>query len=64
MKEDLSTRKQSAKITSNPSFVKLAMKNMVKKSNQSIYHFLLTTIGFGIFILVIAVLGRPSIPNP
>ena len=45
-----------------PSFVKLAMKNMVRKGNQSIYHFGLTAFGFIGFILLVAVLGKPHIP--
>jgi len=48
--------------TPPPSFVKLAMKNMVKKGSQSALHFALTAIGFSIFILLIAFIARPSIP--
>ena len=48
--------------TSSPSFVKLAMKNMVKKGNQSLLHFSITAIGFIGFILLVAVLGRPNLP--
>tara|TARA_B100000700_G_scaffold248844_1_gene278846 strand:+ start:908 stop:1084 length:177 start_codon:yes stop_codon:yes gene_type:complete len=46
-----------------PSFVKLAMKNMVRKGSQSLYHFGLTALGFIGFILLIAVLGKPHIPQ-
>jgi len=46
-----------------PSFVKLAMKNMVRKGNQSLYHFGLTALGFLGFILLVAVLGKPHIPQ-
>ncbi len=46
-----------------PSFVKLAMKNMVRKGNQSLFHFGLTTIGFLGFILLIASLARPNLPQ-
>ncbi len=61
------TRKSSKNIvpkknTSSPSFVKLAMKNMVKKGNQSLLHFSITAIGFIGFILLVAVLGRPNLP--
>ncbi len=52
-----------AKKTPPPSFVKLAMKNMVRKGNQSLYHFGLTAFGFIGFILLIAVLGKPHIPQ-
>ena len=50
------------KVTPPPSFVKLAMKNMVRKSSQSLYHFGLTALGFLGFILLIAVLGKPHMP--
>ncbi len=33
------------KDTNKPSYVKLAMRNMVRKRGTSIYHFALTTIG-------------------
>lgn len=33
------------KDTKKPSYVKLAMRNMVRKRGTSIYHFALTTIG-------------------
>ncbi len=46
-----------------PSFVKLAMKNMVRKGSQSLYHFGLTALGFLGFILLVAALGKPHIPQ-
>ena len=46
-----------------PSFVKLAMKNMVRKGSQSLYHLALTAFGFIGFILLVAVLGKPHIPQ-
>ena len=48
--------------TPSPSFIKLAMKNMVRKGSQSLYHFGLTAFGFIGFILLVAVLGKPHIP--
>ena len=63
MKKDLSFEKKPSMRTPPPSFVKLAMKNMVRKGNQSLYHFALTAIGFIVFILFIAVLGRPMLPH-
>ena len=51
------------KATPPPSFVKLAMKNMVRKGSQSLYHFGLTAFGFIGFILLVAVLGKPHIPQ-
>ncbi len=53
-----------AKAVSPPSsFVKLAMKNMVRKGSQSLYHFALTAFGFIGFILLVAFLGKPHIPQ-
>jgi len=53
-----------AKAASPPSsFVKLAMKNMVRKGSQSLYHFALTAFGFIGFILLVAFLGKPHIPQ-
>jgi len=46
-----------------PSFVKLAMRNMVAKGKQSIFHFGLTAFGLISFILLIAFLGRPNMPQ-
>ena len=51
------------KATPPPSFVKLAMKNMVRKGSQSLFHFGLTALGFLGFILLVAVLGKPHIPQ-
>ncbi len=51
------------KTTPSPSFVKLAMKNMVRKGGQSLSHFGLTALGFLGFILLVAVLGKPHIPQ-
>ena len=51
------------KVSPPPSFVKLAMKNMVRKGSQSLYHLGLTALGFLGFILLIAVLGKPNIPQ-
>ena len=47
----------------NPSFVKLAMRNMVRKGRQSLLHFGLTAIGLLGFLVLIATLGRPQIPG-
>ncbi|ABX08130.1 DUF3285 domain-containing protein [Prochlorococcus marinus] len=63
MTENSFSKTSSAKKTPPPSFVKLAMKNMVRKGSQSLFHFGLTAIGFIGFILVIAALGRPNLPQ-
>jgi len=43
-------------------FVKLAMRNMVRKGRQSVWHFGLTAAGLSAFLLLIAWLGRPRLP--
>ena len=62
------TQKQIPKINTSPrtpppSFVKLAMKNMVRKGNQSILHFGITAVGFLTLVIFIAVIGRPTLPG-
>jgi len=47
----------------NPSFIKLAMRNMVRKGRQSLLHFGLTALGLLGFLVLIATLGRPQIPG-
>ena len=43
------------------SFIKLAMRNMVRKGRQSLFHFGLTALGLTGFLVLIAWLGRPSL---
>jgi hypothetical protein len=43
-------------------FIKLAMRNMVRKGQQSLLHFGLTALGLSAFLLLLAWLGRPRIP--
>ena len=45
------------------SFIKLAMRNMVRKGRQSLLHFGLTALGLTAFLVLIAWLGRPSMPQ-
>jgi hypothetical protein len=49
--------------TPPPSFVKLAMRNMVRKGRQSLLHFGLTAVGLVGFITLVAWLGRPTLPQ-
>ena len=49
--------------TPPPSFVKLAMRNMVRKGRQSLLHFGLTAGGLLGFITLVAWLGRPTLPQ-
>ena len=46
-----------------PSFVKLAMRNMVRKGRQSLVHFGLTAVGFSLLLVLLAWFGRPGLPQ-
>ncbi len=63
MTQKMPSQTNSKKRIPPPSFVKLAMRNMVRKGNQSLLHLGLTAIGFIGFILFLAILGRPEIPH-
>lgn len=43
-------------------FMKLAMRNMVRKGRQSLLHFGLTALGLIAFLVLLAWLGRPRVP--
>jgi hypothetical protein len=47
----------------NPAFIKLAMRNMVRKGRQSLVHFGLTALGLTGFLVLLAWLGRPTLPQ-
>ena len=49
--------------SATPSFVKVAMRNMVRKGRQSLLHFGLTAVGLLGFITLVAWLGRPTLPQ-
>ena len=57
------TEPQAQPPEENPSFVKLAMRNMVRKGRQSLFHFGLTALGLTGFLVLIAWLGRPQVPG-
>ena len=59
----IETSSDSATSTPPPSFVKQAMRNMVRKGSKSLFHLGLTAAGFIGFILVVAWLGRPTLPQ-
>jgi hypothetical protein len=61
--DGIETPKDSAVTTPPPSFVKQAMRNMVRKGSKSLFHLGLTAAGFIGFILVVAWLGRPTLPQ-
>ena len=63
MNNKITSDEVATEVTPPPSFVKLAMKNMVRKGSQSLYHLGLTALGFIGFILLLAVLGKPHIPQ-
>ena len=64
MTDPVQTEPQEVTKTSeNPSFVKLAMRNMVRKGRQSLFHFSLTALGLTSFLVLIAWLGRPQLPG-
>ena len=53
---------ESNKKIANPSFIKLAMRNMVRKGSKSLSHFFITfLILFGLLILL-ASLSKPTMP--
>ena len=59
----IETSTDSATSTPPPSFVKQAMRNMVRKGSKSLFHLGLTAAGFIGFILMVAWLGRPTLPQ-
>ena len=50
------------KKVSPPSFIKLAMRNMVRKGAKSISHFSITFLILIGLLILIATLGKPNIP--
>ena len=57
------TENTTTTATPPPSFVKQAMRNMVRKGSKSLLHFGLTAVGFLGFIVLVAWLGRPTLPQ-
>ena len=50
------------KEVSPPRFIKLAMRNMVRKGSKSISHFSITFLILIGLLILIATLGKPNIP--
>ena len=50
------------KKVSTPSFIKLAMRNMVRKGSKSISHFSITFLILIGLLILIATLGKPNMP--
>ena len=45
-----------------PSFIKLAMRNMVRKGSKSISHFSVTFFVLIGLLIILATLGKPNMP--
>jgi hypothetical protein len=45
-----------------PSFIKLAMRNMVRKGTKSISHFSITFLVLIGLLIFVATIGKPNIP--
>lgn len=52
------TQQVSPSTEAKPSYVKLAMRNMVRKRGTSLYHFFLTTVGLLSVLIGLAYLTR------
>ena len=64
MPDSQATVAPSADVTAErSSFLKLAMRNMVRKGRQSLLHFGLTAVGLIAFLVFVAWLGRPQLPG-
>lgn len=63
MISDLPPQGSSSPPEAPPSFVKQAMRNMRRKGRQSLVHFGITAMGCLGFIVLIAWLGRPTLPH-
>ena len=59
----LTSSQSAAEAEQRAGFVKLAMRNMVRKGRQSLFHFGLTAAGLTAFLVLIAWLGRPQLPQ-
>ena len=46
----------------SPSFIKLAMRNMVRKGSKSISHFFITFLILIGLLILLATLGKPNMP--
>ena len=60
---DATATSTSAAAAPPAGFVKLAMRNMVRKGRQSLVHFALTALALMGFLVLVAWLGRPIAPQ-
>ena len=63
MTKETNLKTTSAKAPPPPSFVKLAMRNMVRKGKQSLSHLAFTAFGLVGLIVLLAWFGRPNFPH-
>ena len=57
-----SQEENTQKVIPPPSFIKLAMRNMVRKGSKSISHFFITFLLLLGILILLATLGKPTIP--
>tara|TARA_B100000963_G_scaffold137364_1_gene119540 strand:- start:94 stop:276 length:183 start_codon:yes stop_codon:yes gene_type:complete len=55
-------KEDSGKKIAPPSFIKLAMRNMVRKGGKSLLHFSVTFFILMGIIILLATIGKPNIP--
>ncbi len=55
-------KEKSEKKIAPPSFIKLAMRNMVRKGSKSLLHFSVTFFILMGIIILLATLGKPNMP--
>ena len=58
----LKNEKKEVKKIAAPSFIKLAMRNMVKKGSKSILHFSITFLILFVLLILLATLAKPNLP--
>ena len=62
-KYKIMTKKENLeKNVAPPSFIKLAMRNMVRKGSKSLIHFSVTFLILFVILILLATLGKPNIP--
>ena len=55
-------KENTYKKIASPSFIKLAMRNMVRKGSKSISHFFITFLILLVLLILLATLGKPNMP--
>ena len=57
----MKNKNENIKKVSPPSFIKLAMRNMVRKGSKSISHLSITFLVLSGMLILVATLGKPNI---